>query len=210
MAGAFFNGSGLPMRLIFIGPPGAGKGTQCERLVEWLGVPQLSTGVLLRELVGLDTAEARWIGKHLDAGKLAPDQLVMSIVAKRLSEPECAAGCLFDGFPRTLVQAQLLDEHLARKQQRVDLVLSLNVAETPLVERLLKRAAVENRSDDSGQTIVERLRVFRTQTSTLLDYYQRQGLLYTVDGERSEDEVFEEIQQIVALQATVDIPNLRS
>ena len=78
------------------------------------------------------------------------------------------------------------------------------------MERLLKRAAVENRSDDSGQTIVERLRVFRTQTSTLLDYYQRQGLLYTVDGERSEDEVFEEIQQIVALQATVDIPNLRS
>lgn len=198
------------MRVIFIGPPGAGKGTQCKRLVEWLGVPQLSTGVLLRELVGLDTAEARWIGKHLDAGKLAPDLLVMSIVAKRLSESDCAAGCLFDGFPRTLVQAQLLDDHLARKQQRVNLVLSLSVAETTLVQRLLKRADIENRSDDSGQTIVERLRVFRTQTSPLLDYYQRQGLLHTVDGERSEDEVFEEIQQIVALQATVDVPNLRS
>lgn len=198
------------MRVIFIGPPGAGKGTQCKRLVEWLGVPQLSTGVLLRELVGLDTAEARWIGKHLDAGKLAPDLLVMSIVAKRLSESDCAAGCLFDGFPRTLVQAQLLDDHLARKQQRVNLVLSLSVAETTLVQRLLKRADIENRSDDSGQTIVERLRVFRTQTSPLLDYYQRQALLHTVDGERSEDEVFEEIQQIVALQATVDVPNLRS
>ena len=198
------------MRVIFIGPPGAGKGTQCKRLVEWLGVPQLSTGVLLRELVGLDTAEARWVGEYLNAGKLAPDHLVMSIVTKRLSEPDCAAGCLFDGFPRTLVQAELLDEHLARKQQRVELVLSLSVAETTLVERLLKRAAIENRADDSGQTIVERLRVFRTQASPLLDYYQRQGLLYTVDGERSEDEVFEEIQQIVALQATVDVPNLRS
>ena len=198
------------MRVIFIGPPGAGKGTQCKRLVEWLGVPQLSTGVLLRELVGQNTAEARWVGEHLIAGRLAPDHLVMSIVAKRLLEPDCNSGCLFDGFPRTLVQAQLLGDHLARKQQRIDRVLSLRVAEAELVERLLKRASIENRSDDSGQTILERLRVFRTQTSPLLDYYQRQGLLYTVDGERSEDVVFGEIQQIVALRATVDVPNLRS
>ncbi len=185
------------MRVIFIGPPGAGKGTQCKRLVEWLGVPQLSTGMLLREMVSLDSASARWIGEHLAAGKLAPDHLVMSIVAKRLAEPDCDLGCLFDGFPRTLVQARLLDEHLARKQQRIALVLSLEVAESVLVDRLLKRAAVENRRDDNSHAIVERLRVFRTQTAPLLDYYQEQGLLVSVDGELSEGEVFGVIQRVV-------------
>ncbi len=182
------------MRVIFIGPPGAGKGTQCKRLVEWLGVPQLSTGMLLRELVLQETAEAKWIGEHLAAGKLAPDHLVMSIVSRRLEEPDCDSGCLFDGFPRTIVQAQLLDEHLARKNQRVDLVLSLEVGESVLVERLLKRASVENRRDDTSRAIVERLRVFRTQTAPLLDYYQAQGLLVTVNGEVSEDSVFGSIQ----------------
>ena len=185
------------MRVVFIGPPGAGKGTQCRRLVEWLGIPQLSTGMLLRELVEQQTAEAKWIGEHLAAGKLAPDHLVMSIVAKRLSEPDCELGCLFDGFPRTLVQAQLLDEHLARQHRQVELVLSLEVNEQVLVERLLKRAAVENRKDDHSQAIVERLRVFRTQTAPLLDYYQEQGLLVSVDGELSEEEVFRSIQRAV-------------
>ena len=194
------------MRVIFIGPPGAGKGTQCKKLVDWLRVPQLSTGVLLRELVGQGMADAKWVGEHLSAGKLAPDHLVMSIVAKRLALPDCVAGCLFDGFPRTLVQAQLLDEYLGRARQRIDLVLSLQVAEDKLVERLLKRASIENRSDDSGQTIVERLRVFRTQTSPLLDYYHHQELLVVVDGERPELEVFEEIKQAVALHTTVGEP----
>ena len=192
------------MRVIFIGPPGAGKGTQCKRLVSWLGIPQLSTGMLLREMVSQDSADAKWIGEHLAAGKLAPDHLVMSIVAKRLGEPDCESGCLFDGFPRTLVQARLLDEHLARKQQRVDLVLSLQVAESVLVDRLLKRAAVENRKDDNSNAIVERLRVFRTQTAPLLDYYQEQGLLVSVDGELSEDEVFSAIQRAVEAKSPVN------
>lgn len=191
------------MRVVFIGPPGAGKGTQCKRLVDWLGVPQISTGVLLRELVSRDAVDGKWVGEHLSAGKLAPDHLVMGIVARRLSEADCQRGCLFDGFPRTLVQAQLLDEHLARMQQQVDLVLSLQVSEVKLVERLLKRAEIEHRTDDSSHAIVERLRVFRTQTSPLLDYYQQQSLLVTVDGERSEGEVFEEIRSAAAFQASV-------
>lgn len=194
------------MRVIFLGPPGSGKGTQCKRLTDWLGVPHLSTGVLLRELAAQDSADAKWVGEHLNAGKLAPDHLVMSIVAKRLAEPDCGRGCLFDGFPRTLVQAQLLDEHLARKRQGVDLVLSLQVRESMLVERLLRRSSIENRCDDADEAIVERLRVFRNQTSPLLDYYQRRNLLVTMDGERAEDEVFGGIQQAVASKAALTEP----
>jgi adenylate kinase len=190
------------MRVIFIGPPGAGKGTQCKKLVDWLRVPQLSTGVLLREWVEQGTADGKWVGEHLNAGKLAPDHLVMSMVAKRLAEPDCVNGCLFDGFPRTLVQAHLLDDYLARAGQRIEVVLSLQVAEEKLVERLLRRASIENRADDCSQTIIERLRVFRTQTSPLLDYYHEQGLLVVIDGERSEEEVFGEIKRAVALHAT--------
>jgi len=151
-----------------------------------------------------DTADGKWIGEHLAVGKLAPDHLVMSIVAKRLAEPDCDSGCLFDGFPRTLVQARLLDEHLARKQQRIELVLSLQVAESVLVDRLLKRAAVENRKDDNSHAIVERLRVFRTQTSPLLDYYQEQGLLVSVDGELSAEEVFSMIQRAVSMKSPMN------
>ncbi len=186
------------MRVVFIGPPGAGKGTQCKRLVEWLGVPQLSTGVMLRELVQSASAESKWIGDHLAAGKLAPDHLVMEMVAKRLESEDCQAGCLFDGFPRTLVQARLLDEYLARQRLCLNLVLSLEVSESVLVERLLRRASIENRSDDSSVAVVERLRVFRMQTAPLLDYYQEQGLLATVDGELPEAEVFERIQRVVS------------
>jgi adenylate kinase len=194
------------MRVVFIGPPGAGKGTQCKKLVEWLRVPQLSTGDLLRELVQQGTADGKWVGEHLNAGKLAPDHLVMNMVAKRLAEPDCTAGCLFDGFPRTLVQAQLLDEYLQKAKQRLDVVLSLQVAEEVLVERLLKRASIEKRADDCSQTIRERLRVFRSQTFPLLDYYQGQGLLVVIDGERSEEQVFGEIKRAVALHAAVSGP----
>jgi adenylate kinase len=189
------------MRIIFIGPPGAGKGTQCKRLTSWLGLPQLSTGEMLREVMRQNTALARWVASYLDLGRLAPDHLVMRIVSQRLTHSDCEVGCLFDGFPRTIVQAQLLDEHFLRTRRRVDVVLSLRVVESELVGRLLKRATIEGRADDNCETIRERLRVFRTQTSPLLEYYERQRLLVEIDGERSEDEVFEQIKLCVSRQA---------
>jgi adenylate kinase len=185
------------MRIVFIGPPGAGKGTQCKRLVEQLAIPHLSTGEMLRATRHSDSALGRLVAEYLEAGQLAPDYLVMRIVTRRLAEPDCRAGCLFDGFPRTIVQAQQLDEYLADRRDQVDLVLELAAPQEQLVARMLKRAQLERRADDTAETIQNRLRVFYTQTAPLLDYYGQRGLLETVDGRQSPDEVFAEIWQRV-------------
>ncbi len=186
------------MRLVFIGPPGAGKGTQCKRLVELLEIPHLSTGEMLRAVKKEDTALSRWVASYIDAGRLAPDHVVMRIVAQKLESEECAKGALFDGFPRTLIQAQLLDDHLAASGIRLDMALELKVEEEELIQRLLKRAEIDGRADDNYETIRERLNVFKTQTSPLTEYYAKQGKLEVVDGMKSADEVFEEIKACVA------------
>jgi adenylate kinase len=182
------------MRIVFIGPPGAGKGTQCKRLVDFLGIPHLSTGEMLREAKAQDTALARWIASYIDAGKLAPDHLVMRIVAQRLKAPDCKTGVLFDGFPRTLIQAQLLDDHFADEGMRLDIALELRVDEEVLIERILKRAETSGRVDDNRETIHERMRVYQTQTAPLVNFYQKQGKLAVVDGELDPDTVFAHIQ----------------
>lgn len=184
--------------MVFIGPPGAGKGTQCRRLVELLEIPHLSTGEMLRAVKRQDTALSRWVASYIDAGKLAPDHLVMRIVAQKLQSEECTNGALFDGFPRTIIQAQLLDDYLTEQSQQLDLALELQVDEDALIERLLKRAQIDGRADDNYETIRERLRVFHTQTAPLTEYYDAQGKLERVNGMQSEEQVFEDIKQCVA------------
>ena len=185
------------MRIVFIGPPGEGKGTQCKRLVKLLGIQQLSTGEMLRQVKGQDSALARWVATHLDAGELAPDHLVMRIVGQRLASADCSRGCLFDGFPRTIVQAQLLDEHLNRAGGKLDLVLDLQVDRDELTQRILKRATIENRGDDNPETMRSRLRVFETQTAPLVEYYRRRGLLTMIDGMQTPEMVFQQIKTVV-------------
>jgi adenylate kinase len=184
------------MRIVFIGPPGAGKGTQCKRLTQWLGIPHLSTGEMLRATRG-DSALGRLVASYIDSGRLAPDYLVVRILTKRLLDPDCRSGCLFDGFPRTINQAQMLDEYLAVSKERLDLVLDLQVKQDELISRMVKRAEIEHREDDTAETITARLRVFYTQTAPLLDYYQGHGIVRPVDGMRLPEDVFNQIQGFV-------------
>lgn len=186
------------MRIVFIGPPGAGKGTQCKRLTELLAIPHLSTGDMLRATLQQQSALGQQIASYINHGMLAPDYLVMRIAKKRLLESDCKRGCLFDGFPRTIPQAQLLDEFLQSLGSQLDLVLNLKCQQEELVKRMLKRAMIEFRADDTAETIASRLKVFRTMTAPLLEYYRHRGVLCDVDGMQSPEEVFEQIRDFVS------------
>lgn len=187
----------IVMRLVFIGPPGAGKGTQSKRLLEYLGVPHLSTGDMLRQALA-NRESAGVVAEHyMSQGKLVPDEIVMRIVEKRLQQPDCAKGCLFDGFPRTLHQAAALDKLLLAAGTPLECAIELRVDEDELMRRMLYRASVERRPDDTPDTIARRLEVYRRQTSPLIKYYNDRGKLVSVDAMRSPDEVFADIKRAV-------------
>jgi adenylate kinase len=181
------------MRIILIGPPGAGKGTQCQRLAGLLGVPHLSTGEMLRAAVREGTPAGVQAARYMSQGQLVPDPLIVGMVSARLQEPDCRGGCLLDGFPRTLPQAATLDDLLERRAISVDGVIELAVPRDELVRRMLARG----RADDDPDIFARRIMSFEEQTAPLLDYYARQGKLASVDGLGNADEIFARVTRAI-------------
>lgn len=210
--------------LILLGPPGAGKGTQARWIVEALGIPQISTGDMLRAARKAGTPLGKQADAYMSAGKLVPDEVVVGLVAERLREADCVAGFLLDGFPRTIPQAEALDAELARHGRKVSAVVALEVADEALVRRLSGRrtctacnriwhlefdpppspercacgGTLLQRDDDKEETIRNRLRVYHAQTAPLIAYYERRGLLRRVDGSGAADEVRRRVAEVVA------------
>lgn len=187
------------MNLILLGPPGAGKGTQAERLVSGRGLVQLSTGDMLRAAVAAGTEVGKKAKKLMDAGQLVPDEIVIGIISDRLEEPDCKSGVIFDGFPRNLAQAEALDALLGEKGLSLDAVVEIRVDDEVLISRIEKRAAEsdDERSDDNADVLRDRLKVYHEQTAPLLPYYEGQNKLKVVDGMLTIDEVSEEIEKVL-------------
>ena len=177
------------MRIILIGPPGAGKGTQCQRLLDLLAVPHLSTGEMLRNAVRQATPEGVAARQYMEQGQLVPDALIVGMVIKRLELADCRKGFLLDGFPRTLPQAATLDDLLERRAMSVDGVIELAVPREELVRRMTAR----RRADDNPEIFSKRIVSFEQQTAPLLEYYRRQKKLATIDGMGAADEIFQRI-----------------
>ena len=205
------------MNIIFLGPPGAGKGTQAQRVCSALNIPQISTGDILRRAMKEQTPTGVKAKAYIDAGKLVPDEVIIDIVKDRLAQSDCAGGYILDGFPRTVPQAEALEGIAA-----IDAVIELDVADEKLIERLsgrrvcLKCGATYHvsrlngetrcatcgdtliqRDDDKAETVLNRLTVYHNQTAPLVDFYQKRGMLKVIDGAQDMDTIFASIMDIV-------------
>lgn len=181
------------MRLVLLGAPGSGKGTQAARLKEHYTLPHISTGELLRAAVAAGTPLGRQAQAVMDAGSLVSDEIVLAMLEERLGQPDVGNGFILDGYPRNLAQATALDRLLARLRQPVDLAVQLDVDNERIVQRLAGRAAEEGRADDSPEAVRNRLRVYADQTAPVVDHYRAQGKLACVFGVGGIDEVFARI-----------------
>jgi adenylate kinase len=198
------------MRLILLGPPGSGKGTQAQRLVHRHGIVQLSTGEMLRAAVAAETPVGLKAKDLMAGGALVPDEIVVGIISDRIDQPDAAKGFILDGFPRTVPQAEALDELLKHKHLKLDAVVELRVNESALLQRVETRAAEtrargeEVRIDDTPEVLIKRLAAYRSQTEPLIHYYSERRKLLTVDGMMTIEEVTREINRILIAIGAVE------
>lgn len=186
------------MRLILLGPPGAGKGTQAVRLTKKFDIPQVSTGDMLREAREKKTLLGQEAESYMKEGTLVPDPIVIGIVKERLQEEDCHHGYILDGFPRSVAQAEALDTTLESMGHALTAVISIEVPEDKLLGRLLAR----KREDDNETVIRERLRVYAKQTEPLIDYYRSRDLVKIIDGVGSIEEIFEKIVKAIGMNSS--------
>ena len=187
------------MKIVLLGPPGAGKGTQAKKLVQAYGIEQLSTGDMLRAAVAEGSELGQKAKQIMDAGQLMPDDLMVGMIADRIEQPDCRNGFILDGFPRTVGQAEALDRMLADKGVSLDAVISMEVNDDELLGRIETRIreSDEARSDDNVNTLKMRLMVYHEQTAPILPYYETRGILKKVDGMAPIDEVAGQIKAIL-------------
>ncbi len=189
------------MRMIILGAPGAGKGTQAAGIATSFKIPAISTGAMFRENIAAGTPLGRQVAEILSAGHFVSDDITSAMVFERLGRDDAAAGFLLDGYPRTLAQVEALDAYLAERSQALDCVLELTVDTELVVARLLRRAQIEGRADDTEEVIRERMAIYREQTSPLTDVYRARGLLIAVDGSGEVGEVADRIATALAGRA---------
>jgi len=189
------------MNLIFLGPPGAGKGTQAGRVQEAHGLVQLSTGDMLRAAVAAGTEIGKQAKEIMERGDLVPDEVVVTIISDRIEQDDCKNGFILDGFPRTTGQAEALDKMLAEKGLKLNAVIEIRVDDSILVDRIRSRIAETggDRADDNEETLKKRLEVYHAQTAPLIPYYESQGKLLVVDGMKSIDDVTRDIEDKIGL-----------
>ena len=183
--------------IIIFGPPGSGKGTQSKKLAEEFNLKHISTGDILRKEVEQQTELGKKAGVLMNRGELVPDEVVIGMIENKLEANKDANGFIFDGFPRTMVQAEALDKLLHDNEETVDVVISLLVSDGEITSRLLKRAEIEGRGDDNEATIQNRLNVYKQRTAPLMEYYRKQNKLEEVDGTGSVDVIFQRIVEIM-------------
>jgi adenylate kinase len=187
------------MQVIFLGPPGAGKGTQAKLFLERAGIVQISTGDILRAAVAEGTELGKQAKSFMDKGELVPDEVVIGIIEQRIKQSDCKNGFLLDGFPRTIEQAKALDAILEKLGLSIDHVISFEVPDEELVRRLLGRAEQEGRSDDNPESITNRLKVFKDKTQPLIQYYEQKNKLRHVVGIGSTAEIADRVKAVVGV-----------
>ncbi len=185
------------LNVIIFGAPGSGKGTQSERIAKKYGLNHISTGDVLRAEIKNNTELGKTAKGYIDQGQLIPDELMIDILASVFDGFKDSKGVIFDGFPRTIAQAEALKKMLADRNQKVSAMLDLKVPEEELIERLLKRGKETGRADDNEETIQKRLVVYNTQTAPLIDWYQGEDLYNNIEGVGSMDEIFEDICKVI-------------
>ena len=186
------------LNVVIFGPPGSGKGTQSEQIIDYFRLGHISTGEILRAEIKADTELGKIAESFIDRGELVPDATIIGMLENKLNFLNSSKGVIFDGFPRTVAQGQALKEMLAKRGERIDVMLNLEVERQELIARLLKRGETSGRSDDNLETIEKRIAVYEAQTAPVMDFYKAEGSYHGIQGVGSVAEIFERIKEAIS------------